>query len=479
MKAVLQTGGAPDWVRALGLETWVLAPVAGRPLLEYWLEFCDLLRITEVRLVLGDGAAAVEAFAQDGARWGLKITYSFLGPGEDPDRFLQRSPELWAEGLFYLGMPLFPRRLGTEPPAKVTVSGTHLHCDSGRIGCLVSAEPEFLKTLLSGTELALGAQDFGPLGMAPEAIANLKDYFELNLRMVRGECARYVSPGYFSKDGAHVGYNVIIPPAANLQPPLVIGNNTRLNALTVIGPDVVLGDRCIVDQQSELTRCVILEGTYIGRNLEIHDKIVAGRRLIDPADGTVVGIDDPWLLSSVSSSLRATDVFRAVLGWPLALLLALVQLLPFLLFASLLKLTGALRVVRAEIHAARQRKASLLSFPNTGNGHVPWLARLFRALGLDLFPALLRVLAGRLWLCGQEPLVTPADDTLRYELKEYFPAAFTYATPRAEASDTLIKRVDAYYYAHHRSLAEDARILVRGLLGRFTSLFASSAKDAA
>ena len=60
--------------------------------------------------MLSDGAQAVEAFAQDGARWGLKITYSFLDPDEDPDLFLKRSPELWTGGLFYLRAPLFPRR---------------------------------------------------------------------------------------------------------------------------------------------------------------------------------------------------------------------------------------------------------------------------------------------------------------------------------------------------------------------------------
>lgn len=479
MKAVLQTGGAPEWVRALGLETWALAPVAGRPLLEYWLELCDLLCITEVRLVLGDGAAAVEAFAQDGARWGLKITYSFLGPGEDPDRFLTRSPELWTDGLFYLGAPLFPRRLGTEPLAKKAVTGTHLQHGSGWTGCLLSSEPEFLKTFLASRELPLGAQDFSPLGFAPEPVATLKDYFNLNMLLVRGECARYVSPGYFYKDGAGVGFNVVIPPAANLQPPLIIGNNTRLSALTIIGPDVVIGDRCIVDQQSELTRCVILDGTYIGRNLEICDKIVAGNRLIDPADGTVAGIDDPWLLATVPGLLRPADVARAVIGWLLALLLALVQLLPFLLLGGLLQLTGALRPARAEFHATRNRKLKLPTFPESGRERAPTLTRLFRALSLDLFPALLKVLAGKLWLCGQEPLATPADDALRYELKEYFPAALSYATPRPETSDPIIKRVDAYYYAHHRSAAEDARILMRALLGRCAALFSSAPGDSA
>lgn len=479
MKAVLQTGGAPDWARALGLDTWALAPVAGRPLLEYWLELCDLWRITEVRLVLGEGAHVVEAYAQEGARWGLKITYSFLGPGENPDRFLHRSPELWAEGLFYLGQPLFPRRANEDPLARAAVTGTHLHMIGDRIGCLASSQPDFLKTFLAGGELALGAQDFAPLGVVTEGIASLKAYFDLNMRMVRGECARYVSPGYLTKDAAHVGFNVIIPPAANVQPPLVIGNDTRLSALTNIGPDVVIGERCIVDQQSDLTRCVILDGTYIGRNLEIRDKIVAGHRLIDPADGTVLNVDDPWLLASAARSLRGMDVVRALLGWAAALALALVQLLPFLLLAGLLQLTRQLRYVRATIHAARQQKTRLVLFTDTGNGRASWLPRLFRALSLDRFPALLKVLTGRLWLCGQEPLTTPADDELRKEFREYFPAAFTYATPRPGVSDTQIKRVDGLYYAHHRSLAENVRILLRGLLGRLAALFNSSAKDEA
>ncbi len=471
VKAVLQTGGTPAWARDLGFETWALAPVAGRPALEYWLELCDLLHIAEVRLVLSDGAQAVEAFAQDGARWGLKITYSFLGPDEDPDLFLQRSPELWTEGLFYLRAPLFPRRLGEQPLEKLNLAGTHLHREGGRTACLASSDPAFLASFIAGGELALGAQDFNELGFLPEPVSSLQEYFELNLRMVRGECARYVSPGYTYKDGAGIGFNVIIPPAARLQPPLVIGNDTRLGAMTNIGPDVIIGHHCIVDRQSELARCVILDGTYIGRNLEIRDKIVAGRRLIDPADGTVADIEDPWLLATVPGTLRPADVLRAALGWPLALLLALLQCLPFLLLGSLLKITGAGRFASGTFHATRRRRTTLLTCPCPGAGPLPLLARLFRAASLDLFPALLCVLAGRLWLCGQEPLRVEAEDALHREFKEYFPAALTYATPRAEASDTLIKRVDALYYAHHRSLGEDARILLRALCGRFAGLF--------
>ena len=479
MKAVFQTGSASAWVRALGLETWALAPVADRSLLEYWLELCDLLRITEGHLVLSEGAQTVETFAEEGTRWGLKITYSFLDPDDDPNLFLGRAPELWMEGLFYVRTPLFPHRLAAEPLAKPTIADSYLFCDGERPACLLSAQPEFLKAFISSGTVPPGAHPFPELGFEPTPIRGIKDFHELNLRLVRGESARYVSPGYLFKDGASIGQNVIIPPAANLQAPLVIGNHTRLSALTNIGPDVVIGHHCIVDRQSDLARCVILDGTYIGRNLEICDKIIVGSRMIDPADGTMADLEDPWLLSSVHAALRPVDLFRAAFGWLFALLLVLAQLLPFLLVGGLLRLGGALRYLRREIYATRKRKAGLLMFPSLGGRRLFLFSRLFRALSLDLFPALLQVLAGRLWLCGQEPLVVVFDDALRRELKEYLPAAFTYATPRHEISDTAIKRVDALYYAHRRSLAEDGRILLRALFGRLAALFASPVEDGA
>ena len=174
-------------------------------------------------------------------------------------------------------------------------------------------------------------------------------------------------------------------------------------------------------------------------------------------------------------SFKHCSTNASALGWLCALLLVVAQVLPFLLLGVVLKSTGSWRMVRGEFHATRQRRTTLLTSPQTGR--LPLLARLFRGLGLDLFPALLRVLAGRLWLCGQEPLRVDFDDALRRELKEYFPAALTYATPRAEASDTLIKRVDALYYAHHRALAEDARILLRALSGRFAGLFRGAPEE--
>ena len=460
MKAVLHTDCQPVWARDLGLETWALAPIAGRPVLEYWLELCDLFRISDVSLVLGDGALAVEEFVGDGARWGLKCHYSFAAPGEKPRGFLTRTAASWTGGLLHLSAPLFPRRLAAFTPNRRDANGAYVQRINGQVVCVLSDRPAFLESFVASGDAPADAASFAALELEPTPVDSLGDFFRLNQQMVHGESARYVRPGYYFKDGASIGYNVVIPPGAHLQPPLVIGNHTRLSALSTIGPDVIIGHHCLVDRQSDLSHCVILDGTYIGSNLEIRDKIVAGNRLIDPADGTVMEIGDPWLLSPVNPAVRATDTGRAVAGWCLALVLALLQLLPYLL------LGGWHGAGRSTCHGNFHGTCRL---PAPGGARPSFRRRLLRTFCLDRFPALLQVLAGRLWLCGQEPLPAPAADALRRELKRYFPAVFTYATPRTTLPDTLVWRVDASYYAYRRSLAEDLRILARAFVGRLLS----------
>ena len=86
-----------------------------------------------------------------------------------------------------------------------------------------------------------------------------------------------------------MGVNVRTPPSSHLFPPILAGDDCRFGALTTIGPNAVIANHVIIDAYSELTDCLVLDDTYIGRNLEIRNKIVSGNRIIDPSDGTAVG----------------------------------------------------------------------------------------------------------------------------------------------------------------------------------------------
>ena len=470
MKAVLHTGRSPDWVRDLGLESWALAPVAGRTLLEYWIEWCDRFGLVEVHLVLGDGAQAVESFAGDGARWGRRISYSFAVGAEALPDLLQRESIRSPEGLLYVGAPFFPRWLTETPaaPGGPPASGAQQTVDR-QAGVLVCANAEALQAFLAGQPPPPLAPAWRAAGLELQEVTNLREYFDLNLRLVRGEISRYVQPGYLTRDGASIGYNVILPPAVQLQPPLIIGNDTQISPLSVIGPEVIIGNACIVDRQTSVRSSVVLDGTYVGQNLELRDKIISGTRIIDPASGAVLDLDDPLLVGRTQATFNLGDPVRALLGWWLALPLVLAQALPFGL-ALLLRLPfpGALRTRWTRRRFTRGRVGSLLEFTGT---RASLFAGLFFALGLDRFPALLAVLAGRLWLCGQEPLDAGDEGGAQRPDPPYFPAAFSYAAFRDEPSDELLRRVDALYYAHHRSVREDLQILRRTLLGRLTGVW--------
>ncbi len=460
MKAVIHCGGQPAWAVTLGDAVWSLLPVGNRPLLEYWLELCAELKIDEVRLVLGHGAEFVEAYAGAGERWGLAISYSFLKDDQPPAAFLRRAPELWRAGLLFVGAPAFPRRVPDRfawpahpPPAMVARAA------GGPLQCLWAAAGAALDHFCASGQLP---GDFGAawaaVGLEIQPIGSVRDYYELNMRLVRGEITRYLAPGYYAADGAYIGYNVIIPPAAQVQPPLMVGNDSRLAPLCAVGPDAILGARVVADRQCLLTRCVVLDGTYIGPGVEIDGKIVAGRRVVDPESGAVADIVDPWLLAPLRAAGHLRDAARAILGWPVALLLALLLVSPFALLYPLARRGGGHFVRRP----ARGTRGLTLEFPEwrappTSTAGTRW----FTALGLDLLPRLGLVLIGRLWLCGQPPLRSPAEDDLLGELPHYHPGAVSYADLRTAHPAPGQREIEARYYAHQHSPGTDAQILLR------------------
>ena len=90
MKAIFHVGSVCPWAASMGVP-WAMLPVANRPLIDYWLEACAEQGVDDVHVVLGDGAEAIEEFAGDGTRWGVRIRYGFARPGEDPLDFVRQT----------------------------------------------------------------------------------------------------------------------------------------------------------------------------------------------------------------------------------------------------------------------------------------------------------------------------------------------------------------------------------------------------
>ena len=458
MKAVFHTGVSAAWGDALGGRPWCLAPAGGKPLVEYWLEWAAQLGAMDVRLVLGDGAAEVETYCGDGSRWGLRISYGFQKNTADPAACLRRSPAQWEGGLLYIAGPVFPRPLPV-PERTWRLPGNR----ESQTACFLSGDAGAIKTFIAGKHAPADA-DWADLGVEPMTLDDLQGYYELNMRLVKGEIARYVRPGFGGADGACIGSNVVVPPSVELRPPLIIGNDCRIHPMAVIGPNAVIGNGVIIDRQTELSGSVVMDDTYLGRNLEIRDRVVSGTRLIAPADGTVVDIADPWLLASLKAPVRATDLLRAAVGWMIAVGLVLVQALPFALFHLLLRARGAGGFRPSPRLCPRSRIRNLPVWSPTGDSSR--LNRAFTALSLDLFPLIVLAALGRLWLCGHAPLHPERDAGLRNRLHRYYPAAIGYHSLTGTSGDRATAAADALYYERYRTPGEDLRILLRVLTGR-------------
>ncbi|VGO22912.1 sugar phosphate nucleotidyltransferase [Pontiella sulfatireligans] len=460
MNAVFYTADAQSWAESLGDIPWPLLPVANRPLLDYWLEACAEQGIEQVQVILGEDSERVEDFARDGARWGLKISYSFARTSEHPLDYLKSIADRWDEGLLFIGAPFFLRHRKAFTPAGFETLDACLHEHDGQIQFLFGKSGAEVKALLAGEPGSRTGLE--QIHIHPFTIDSTAAYFDLNMKMVAGEFPRYVTAGFLDSDHSSIGYNVLTLPSAQLRAPILVGNDCRFAAMTTIGPKAVIGDHVIVDSRSELENCLILQDTYIGQNLEIKNKIVSGNRLVNPEDGTSIEIDDSWLVARNRPDMRTEDLVRYIVLWFLGFGVALAQLVPFCILYPVVRAVRIGKYFDEKFHDPRTGYTALPVFRKLKNRRSVAYS-LFRALTLDRFPWLLLALRGRLFVCGQPPMRHPEDDEIIHQLKQYYPAVFSYADYCKE-SDRL---TDSLWYAHIRSLFEDVKILIKSLLYRF------------
>ncbi len=472
MKAVLYTGGKPLWADVLGDHPWVLLPIGSRQLLSYWIEICVDLGVTDIQIILGQDAEYVEMFCGNGAKWGLSINYSFIHAEDDPKTYLSRDPDRWNDGLLYIGDVLFPRRRADFSKEKLRrlLEGGCV-CHEGHCAFFISRSSEaigkFIRTgQCCGDLLCIDPCIGTNFSYPPDAcgidftcICDITHFYRLNMEVVRDEMSRYLTSGYSPSGGASIGYNVITPPSVSLIPPLAIGNDCRVGAIAVIGPNAVVSDHVLIDRQCEISESIILSDTYVGRNLEIKGKIVSGNRIIDPEDGTCLEIEDPWLVSQTNPRHYFRDALRAVFSWEFSLLLVIFQFIHFFFVYSIIRLLGKGRFVDRNCWGIDGKEVNLPHF--VASSPMPcFLLMIFYGASLDRFPQLLNVLKGKIWLCGQVPKAV--NSGVIKEPKRYFPAVFSYSDAFIEVD----KQMDALYYAHTRSLAADLRILRHALFAR-------------
>jgi NDP-sugar pyrophosphorylase family protein/lipopolysaccharide/colanic/teichoic acid biosynthesis glycosyltransferase len=215
--------------------------------------------------------------------------------------------------------------------------------------------------------------------------------------------------------GVWAGHNSAIHPTARLAPPVYIGHHCRIGSGVELGPNVVLGRAVYVSDDATIQDSTIFDHTFIGRLMNIKQRLVSKNLLIDSETGEAVVVTDPLLLGEVNTSLIVTGVQRAF--DVLLSVLALAFLLPVLLSIALVLKIASGRAFQVSLCAARTKEQSdLLAHPspqvfsrvqfNTlgkdgeSASFGPWLER----WELHRLPELLNVVRGEMRLVGTMPM---------------------------------------------------------------------------
>ena len=294
--------------------------------------------------------------------------------------------------------------------------------------------------------------------------------------------------------GVWIGKNHVIHPTARIAPPVYIGANCLIGRDVELGPYAVVGKNTIIDDEATIRDSTVLPNTYVGRLVNIEQRVVDKCLIGDPTTSEVTEVVDDFLLAEARPQPLGGSLRRLCDGF--AALLLLLVTLPFSMLAGVAAwitsrgrlirrvpcvttVGAAPGVVEVETETENVRTFDLLRFQTRlGDGSYSLIGRWLERLEWDRFPELVNVIRGDLCLVGVKPLTREeaARVTEEWQKRRFeYPAGVTglwyvrtaadrpAGSGRSEGSandldDVLV--ADAYYAAT-RTWREDLRLFLQ------------------
>ena len=267
-------------------------PIAGKSWVRHAVDLCSLLKVPDIFVADCFFHPDLPRRLGDGAYWSTNIHYLPCTDAPTPERLCEQDGLVLPDDelLIFWGqvLPDIPdiRTLCDDPEPAVTLPDGTL--------------PSGIYLRRGGTLLRCRC----PL----HRMNTPKSYFDLNMLLLNHP-GIYNLPGFSDEKNFCIGADVITLFGCGLKPPLIIQDHTAIGRGVVLDGDVIVGGHVLIDDGSYLRRAVILNHTYIGRNMHIEDKIVAERTVIDVKTGVHLELDDDFLVGH--SGRRKIDRFAA------------------------------------------------------------------------------------------------------------------------------------------------------------------------
>jgi len=431
--------------------------ICNKPLLEYYLDFCVLIGVKEIRVLINDPNMELEETFNTGVKWGLDISYSLSKPDDNVPQILSKNSN-FADGndllLFYgygflsydkeKQYSLFEKkssfRIGQDDMSLHYITANTNPEELAQISEVMPEELSFLK------------------------LDSISTYWKLSMDVLNSRIGSFILPGYNSEPGVYLGKNLSYPRGTTLNKPLMLGDKVSLQESILIGPDVVVGDNVIIDSSSTVKGAIIYDKTYVGSDLEIINKIVNGNRLIDPESGEFINLVDEFFLTNYKPGISRSFLLRSFHSI-VSLLLLFIFFVPFV-FIKFLTILGGVEKKKQNCLVSVNEKTRFynLYLPKMKNP----IGNLFYRFSLDKYHFYLECFLGKLWLVGNRILPSNAKGIdILYTLPDYKPAVFSLSEKLDCDHNDPEYIIHEIYYLNNSNLIEDFKILLKFLWQRF------------
>ena len=270
----------------------LLLPVLGKSLLQRALEQLVRLGCRHIHVVLGDDAAPIRAFLQDGERWGCRLSYHYLSAQTrfaGLIRSLQLAP---GQNVWLADAAQCPEIAPTTAPSR------HVwHAADGVQWSGWSCLPADW----------LHAQDLD-LSYAAQARWQIAAPQLLTQRVSRPLAATSLAELLRSAQAAlpapptiHMGRHCRIHPSARLIPPVWLGDHVKIAADAIVGPNAIIESHAFIDAGTTIRHSLIMPASYVGVALSLHDSITQGPHLAHIPLQSLSRLPDNNLLASLES----------------------------------------------------------------------------------------------------------------------------------------------------------------------------------
>ncbi|MEP6534854.1 MAG: NDP-sugar synthase [Bryobacteraceae bacterium] len=325
-----------------------LLPLIDRPFVQHVVEYLAEEGVREVDFVLSHFPEKFEELLGDGSRWGSQFRFHLARDGAKPFGIVRAIAAGAGEPVLLAQADRLPKiRVKDCRPSQENPGPVAICCGGGEAdawtgwawlcpGTLQAGMDQWDQQAVGLSLVKSALPDGGGLIQQPLCLrgSTAAELLESQRLVLNKRFTGLLYSGRESQEGIWIGRNVVLHPTARLESPVYLGENCRVGAGVLLGPNAVLVADTVIDRHCSVTNAAVLPRSYVGEALHLENVIVDRNRLINAEVGSDFEVVDDFILGSLSHS-RTKESFNAavsrITGIALFALLSPVLLLTALL----------------------------------------------------------------------------------------------------------------------------------------------------